>query len=97
MPNDARATGQAKAPFPGFELPTANFIYCPNQFFDVCLPHCSRGAVRFIAYLLRRTLGWLDAPFEDDYFQGFDMIGDARVWVGYGACKNHQKSPRDFG
>lgn len=47
-------------PFRGFENLTANFIYCPNQFFDVCLPHSSRGTVRLVAYLLKRTLGWLD-------------------------------------
>ena len=46
--------------FDGFEPLTGNYVYCPNQFFDVCLPHCSRGAVRIIAYVLRQTLGWLD-------------------------------------
>lgn len=46
--------------FAGFEPLGANFLYCPNQFFDVCLPHSSRGTVRLVAYLLRRTLGWLD-------------------------------------
>ena len=56
-------------PFSGFEHLTANFIYCPNQFFDVCLSHSSRGVVRLVAYLLRRTLGWLDKngePIEQD-------------------------------
>ena len=47
--------------FPGFEPPTANFVYCPNQFFDVCLPHCSRGALRLVSYILRQTLGFRDA------------------------------------
>ncbi|MCA9449189.1 MAG: hypothetical protein KC931_18870, partial [Candidatus Omnitrophica bacterium] len=37
-----------------------NFLYCPNQFLDLCLPNCSRGAVRLVAYLLDQTLGWLD-------------------------------------
>lgn len=46
--------------FNGFRPLTANYVYCPNQFFDVCLPHCSRGAVRIVAYVLRQTLGWLD-------------------------------------
>jgi len=46
--------------FPGFEPLTSNYLYCPNQFFDVCLPNCSRGAVRIVAYMLRETLGWLD-------------------------------------
>ncbi|MCA9036353.1 MAG: hypothetical protein KDA91_14560 [Planctomycetaceae bacterium] len=47
--------------FPGFEPLTANYVYCPNQFLDVCLPNCSRGAVRIVGYLLRETLGWLDS------------------------------------
>lgn len=46
--------------FSGFTPLTGNFLYCPNQFFDICLPNCSRGAVRFVAYVLRQTLGWLD-------------------------------------
>jgi len=46
--------------FLGFEPIEANFLYCPNQFFDVCLPNCSRGVVRLVAFLLRKTLGWLD-------------------------------------
>jgi len=48
-------------PFIGFSLPTSNTTYTPNQFFDVCLPHCSRGTVRLVAYLIRKTLGWSDA------------------------------------
>ncbi len=47
--------------FAGFALPTSNTTYVPNQFFDVCLPHCSRGAVRLVGYLIRKTLGWCDA------------------------------------
>ena len=47
--------------FEGFALPTSNTLYCPNQFFDVCLPHRSRGCVRIVAYMLRKTLGWCDA------------------------------------
>ena len=59
----ARAATDAPPPtfaFAGFEPLGANFLYCPNQFFDVCLPHTSRGTLRLVAYLLRRTLGWLD-------------------------------------
>lgn len=47
--------------FAGFALPTSNTTYCPNQFFDVCLPHGSRGVVRIVAFMLRKTLGWCDA------------------------------------
>ena len=46
--------------FNGFEHLTANYLYCPNQFFEVCLPNYSRGTVRLVAYMLRKTLGWLD-------------------------------------
>src|SRR3954452_13295339 len=47
--------------FAGFALPTSNTTYTPNQFFDVCLPHYTRGVVRLVAYLIRKTLGWCDA------------------------------------
>ena len=50
--------------FGGFALPTSNTTYVPNQFFDVCLPHHSRGTVRVVAYMLRKTLGWCDADGE---------------------------------
>lgn len=46
--------------FPGFEFLSANFTYTPNQFFDVCLPHYSRGVVRLVAYMIRQTLGYCD-------------------------------------
>ena len=46
--------------FVGFALPTSNTTYTPNQFFDVCLPHSSRGVVRLVGYLIRKTLGWCD-------------------------------------
>ena len=46
--------------FQGFEPLTGNFLYCPNQFFEVCLPNYSRGVVRLVAFMLRKTLGWLD-------------------------------------
>lgn len=47
--------------FQGFQAPTSNTTYTPNQFFDVVIPHFSRGVVRIVAYLLRKTLGWCDA------------------------------------
>jgi hypothetical protein len=49
------------AGFAGFALPTSNTTYAPNQFFDVCLPNCSRGCVRLVALLIRKTLGWCDS------------------------------------
>ena len=50
--------------FGGFALPTNNTTYIPNQFFDVCLPHYSRGTIRVVAYMLRKTLGWCNADGE---------------------------------
>jgi hypothetical protein len=50
-----------RQPFAGFALPTSNTTYTPNQFFDVCLPYSSRGTVRIVAFILRKTLGWCDA------------------------------------
>ena len=47
--------------FSGFKPPTSNTTYTPNQFFDVVLPNFSRGVVRIVAYLIRKTLGWCDA------------------------------------
>ena len=47
--------------FKGFRPPTSNTTYTPNQFFDVVIPHFSRGVVRIVGYLLRKTLGWCDA------------------------------------
>ncbi|MEZ5942499.1 MAG: hypothetical protein R3C18_13985 [Planctomycetaceae bacterium] len=64
MPESKSQHRQSVEPFQGFEPLTANYVYCPNQFFDVLLPHGSRGCVRLVAHLLRRTLGWLDANGE---------------------------------
>jgi hypothetical protein len=73
-------------PFGGFLPLTANYLYCPNQFFDVCLPHASRGVVRLVAYLLRRTLGWLDKdgkPVEQQIVVSYqDFIQSAKVSRG---------------
>lgn len=55
------AVGESSAPFIGFTSLDANFLYCPNQFLDVCLPYFSRSVVRVVAFFLDQTLGWLDA------------------------------------
>ena len=47
--------------FKGYHPPTSNTTYTPNQFFDVVLPRSSRGVVRLIAYMIRKSLGWCDA------------------------------------
>jgi hypothetical protein len=60
-PNQYDTTNRAASGrFAGFALPTSNTTYTPNQFFDVCLPHYSRGAIRLVAHIIRKTLGWCD-------------------------------------
>lgn len=72
--------------FRGFEPPTANYIYCPNQFFDVCLAHNSRNVVRLVAYVLRKTLGWLDGngePINQDISVSYcELIAEAGISRG---------------
>lgn len=46
--------------FHGYAAPTSSTTYTPNQFFDVVLPNASRGCLRLVAYLIRKTLGWSD-------------------------------------
>lgn len=60
----SRESADASIGFEGFEPLSANYVYCPNQFFDVCLKSNSRGMVRVVAYILRQTLGWLDKNGE---------------------------------
>jgi len=59
--SSSKAQELAVSAFAGFKAPTSNTTYTPNQFFDVVIPHFSRGVVRIVAYLLRKTLGWCDA------------------------------------
>ena len=50
--------------FRGFTPLNANFVFCPNQFFDVCLRYGSRGEIRLVSHLLRKTIGFLDDQGE---------------------------------
>lgn len=61
---NALQTASTLTGFQGFEPLHSNYVYCPNQFFDVCLKSNSRGMVRIVAYILRQTLGWLDENGE---------------------------------
>ncbi len=61
MPRSKPSQNPDLMTFTGFALPTSNTTYTPNQFFDVCLPHHSRGVVRLVGYMIRKTLGWCDA------------------------------------
>ena len=58
--NSSQHQPESTTSFAGFEPLSANYLYCPNQFFDLCIRNCSRGTVRIVAYQLRQTLGWLD-------------------------------------
>jgi len=69
VPTTSSTSGNTAAPFDGFESLSSNYIYCPNQFFDVCLPHCSRGTVRLVSYVLFETLRLRDEngnPIQQD-------------------------------
>lgn len=60
--------GFAPAVFGGFERPDANFVFTPNQYLDLCIPHASRGCARLVGYMLRHLIGWRDAdgnPLHD--------------------------------
>src|SRR3954454_21761570 len=46
--------------FEGFAPLQSNTTYCPNQFFDVVLPHFPRGVVRLVSYVIYRTFAWSD-------------------------------------
>jgi hypothetical protein len=69
--------------FSGYSPPGSNTTYTPNQFFDVVLPHSSRGVVRIVGYMLRRILGWSDAngnPVQSQVaFTYSDLIKQANV------------------
>ncbi|HQH25889.1 MAG TPA: hypothetical protein PLP17_00720 [Oligoflexia bacterium] len=74
--------------FSGYPFPSSNTTYTPNQFFDVVLPHSSRGCVRLVAYMLRRTLGWSDKngnPIEErltfSYSELVQKAGIARSMI----------------
>lgn len=79
---NAAENGSTKR-FGGFAAPTSNTSYVPNQFFDVCLRHRSRGCVRVVAYLLRQTLGWSDSegrPLRERFsFSYATLIKEAGV------------------
>src|SRR6266704_6750578 len=81
------AEGVAPARFAGFALPTSNTTYTPNQFFDVCLPHSSRGCVRLVSLMIRKTLGWCDEHGRPQHEQialsyaDFETAGISRAMI----------------
>jgi hypothetical protein len=86
VPNDLRGPKLADAKpseFTGFQPPSSNATYTPNQFFDVCIRHSSRGVVRLVSYLIRKNLGWCDEagkPQEDQIHSSYvDLIRKAGI------------------
>lgn len=73
-------------PFRGFKLPTSSTTYTPNQFFDVVLPNASRGCLRLVAFLIRKTLGWSDEhgnPVNEQTHVSYrELIDDAGISRG---------------
>src|SRR5208282_733161 len=84
---DQKFQNRSAAPFAGFALPTSNTTYTPNQFFDACLPHYSRGVVRLVGYMLRKTLGWCDEhgnPQSEQHrlsYSDFEHAGISREMI----------------
>jgi hypothetical protein len=50
--------------FKGFPEFRSNVLYCPKQFFTLVVPNSSVNCIRLVAYMLRRTLGWVDETGE---------------------------------
>jgi hypothetical protein len=82
-----------KPAFLGFDSPQSNTTYCPNQFFDVVLPHYSRGVVRISGYLLYKTLAWNDGdgrPFQETHAVSYRELIE-KAGVSRGALKEALK------
>ena len=75
--------------FQGFAAPQSNTLYTPNQFFDVVLPHSSRGAIRLVSYLLRRTLGWVNrdgVPINTEAYASYKEL-ETKAGIGHSAIR----------
>ena len=72
--------------FEGFAPLQSNTTYCPNQFFDVALPHFSRGVVRLVGYLIYRTFAWSDRdgrPISEQHRVSYrELIEEAGISRG---------------
>lgn len=86
--------------FCGFEPLLSNYVFCPNQFFDVCLKSKSRGMVRTVAFILRQSLGWLDSegqPINETIKVSFQrLIDEAGVSRGAITKAIHQAQACGF-
>ncbi len=86
MTGEIHAASNAQTPFHGFESLEANFVFCPNQFFDLVIPNHSRPVVRLVSYILHQTLRWLDEdghPVRQDIAISFnDLVQKAGIARG---------------
>ena len=86
------SSGRLGAPnsFAGFASPISNTTYTPNQFFDVCLPYASRGCVRAVGFLLRKTLGWCDEdgnPTESQFRLSYGQF-ERQAGIGHSSVRS---------
>jgi hypothetical protein len=89
MPQATKHIRQDSPSFAGYPAPESNVTYTPNQFFDVVLLNASRGAVRLVAYMIRKTLGWCDAngnPQEQQVLVSYQHL-EANAGISRGAIK----------
>jgi len=83
------AESEAPSRFAGFALPTSNTTYTPNQFFDVCLLLIARtrGCLRLVSLMIRKTLGWCDEhgrPQQEQIrlsYADFEAAGVSRAMI----------------
>ncbi|HWD40381.1 MAG TPA: hypothetical protein VG944_16145 [Fimbriimonas sp.] len=83
-------SGEREQAFHGYSPPTSSTTYTPNQFFDVVLPHASRGCLRLVGYLIRKTLGWSDAegnPQNPEAYVSYRELIDT-AGISRGAIKD---------
>jgi hypothetical protein len=77
------------AEFEGFAPLQSNTTYCPNQFFDVVLPHFARGVVRLVGYAIYRTFAWSDRdgrPMSDQHKVSYRELIE-KAGISRGALK----------
>lgn len=75
--------------FQGFSAPKSNTLYTPNQFFDVVIPNSSRGTIRLVAYLIRKTLGWVDTegnPKNSEAYASYKEL-EQKAGIGHSAIR----------
>ena len=88
-PTTHETSAERAQAFKGYPPPTSSTTYTPNQLFDVVLPHASRGCLRLVAYLIRKTLGWSDEegnPQNPEAYVSYKELID-KAGISRGAIK----------